>query len=374
MNIDNNFENNDMDVVKAQLDKLLRLEAVAKAKFVKEEITETQYREYLAKIDQERKKLEEQLDDTIVAMMFTKEVAGGLQDLSDASAMAMRPGKDTQPPLSLDKEEVSIIKITGIKRGMLNQARALEIKFDYRERSCKAVIDSQKGEWHFHTGGEKFYLFQFLTALQNDGHFEEAVEKEVQRHPEDWYEVVVEGKNYAVKGKEKNTRDNFPDLCKHILEQYVTSKPMKHSKTKDADDLSGEPVTIYKVEHGEFSEAGRKDFGKGIMEFPRFIQVALDWGKYRLKAEITTVGQGWGVVPRDPTETYSKELLKKFKNVIPFMVQELGQPRNKYLANAILSEMRIKENRHQWAAIVKGSAAFMFPGECGELFSPETTD
>ncbi|MBN2212458.1 MAG: hypothetical protein JW709_13760, partial [Sedimentisphaerales bacterium] len=76
----------------------------------------------------------------------------------------------------------------------------------------------------------------------------------------------------------------------------------------------------------------------------------------------------WEVVPRDPSHDYPMDLLPEFKQVIPFMMQELDQPRNKYLANTVLSEMRRKEERHQWEPIVTESSSLSWPHECRKLF------
>lgn len=366
---------NEMEAVKEQLEKLKHMEAAYKAKFSQGAIPEEEYRKAIAMIDQQRKKLDSQMDDSIVAMMFIKEPQPGVLDLSDSFVQKLKSGEVKKP--SPGDTAVSAMRITEMKRGMMNNARALEVKFEYRGKTCKAIIDSQEGQWHFNSSGEKFYLFQFLSALENNGYFEEGFEKEARRHPEDWFEVVVEGKKYAEKGKEKNTRDNFPAICKQSISQYLTAMPDKQGTgagKKAAGDLTGEPIIIYKVEHGEWTEMGRKDFGKGVQEFPRFITVTLDWGKYRLKARISTMDGEWEVVPRDVSDSYPKEMLKQFKHAIPFMVQELGQPRNKYLANAILTEMRIKEHRHQWQPVVKSSGAFTFPNECKSLFSASELD
>ena len=64
----------------------------------------------------------------------------------------------------------------------------------------------------------------------------EVFEKEVSRHPEDWDEVVNKGKIFKEGGKEKNTRDNFPEVCLQLLNRYKISvsggKTSKRSKRK----------------------------------------------------------------------------------------------------------------------------------------------
>ena len=51
------------------------------------------------------------------------------------------------------------------------------------------------------------------------------------------------------------------------------------------------------------------------------------------------------------------------------MVQELERTSNKYLAHTMVTEMRLKDHRHQWESVVKGNSALHFPHECKELFA-----
>jgi hypothetical protein len=267
----------------------------------------------------------------------------------------------------------SNLEVTVIKRGSLNNARALEVKFMLNGKHCKAVTSSEDVKWHFQTHGETLRLFQFVSALQESARFAEVFDKEASRHPQDWLEIITDGKAYEEKGKEKNTRYNFPEICREILLRYSDAESLqgarKSSRKSGTPDLTAKPVVIHKVEHGEYTKVGQKDFGKGFPEFPRFISVILNWDTYHIQADINTDQCEWQVVPRDPSENYPKGLLKELKLVIPFMVQELEKPGNKYLAHTMLNEIRRKEYQHQWAVVVKGNDPLNFPFACREVFS-----
>jgi len=366
----------DFAAIERQRENLAHLEATLKAKYAQKGLSQEEFKQKMQKIFQERKKLQSKLDDTVMAMMVAEGSKEVPQETAvDPLAAQMQEKKEAQEESQKDRGRPQV-NITAIQRGLLKDARALEIRFLFRGKQCKAVITSDKGEWHFSTHGETLYLVQFLRALQESKRFADVFAREVRRHPDDWHDVVVEGKSYTKKDKERNSRDNFPEVCKQILKQQSMSKSKMPSDTAVArvlrnTDLTGKRVVIHRVANGEYTKTGRQDFGKGFLEFPRYIMVTFDWGEYRLKAEITTNKGQWEVIPRDPSEDYPRESLKKFPLGVPFLVQELELPRNKYLAHTMLTEMRIKEHRHQWEIVVKGSPALHFPRVCKELFSEE---
>jgi len=336
-------------------------------------ISKEQYEQSLARIEEDRKQLESNLDDTIVALLTGQaDVGSSPESPSDPLAFVLRQREEAGEPLAENYKEPAV-RITDIKRGLLNKARALEVKFMLRDKACKAIMNSIEGKWHFSTRGETFYFGQFLGALAESERFAEVFEKEVKRHPDDWDEIVIKGRLYRERGKERDTRDNFPEVCQQIIQKCHALKATKASRKpakrkQDVPDLTGKPVVIHKVEHGEYAKAGRKDFGKGLLEFPRYITVFLDCGEYRLKAEITTDRGEWEIVPRDPSDDYPAELLREFEQITPFMVNELERPSNKYLAHSMLTEMRLKGHRHQWESIVKASSPLFFPSACRQLF------
>ena len=362
-----------IDPIGAQLEKLARLEANLKAKYASGAISREQCEQNLARIEKEKKQLEVNLDDSIAAMLIG-DVDGGPvpESATDPLAVAMQYGEEAREQLEENYNEPDI-RITDIKRGLLNKARALEVKFILRDTECKAIINSNEGRWHFSIRGESFYFGQFIGALAESGRFAEVFEKEVKRHPDDWDETIIKGQLYTERKKEKDTRDNFPEVCRRIIKKCHASKATKASgkpvkRKRNIPDLTGKPVVIHKVDHGEYTKVERKDFGRGLMEFPRYITVHLDCGEYCLKAEITTDRGEWEIVPRDPSGDYPAELLRAFGEMAPFMVNELERPQNKYLAHSMLTEMRLKSHRHQWEAIVKESSPLFFPVACRQLF------
>jgi len=290
----------------------------------------------------------------------------------DPLAATMQHRETAQDNLQTEDQEPQI-KINDVKRGLQDEKRALEIKFQYNNEECKAIVNNKEGRWHFKTHGQTLYLIQFISALRKSPRFAEVFEKEVNRHPDAWYQAVIKGKTYNENNKQKDTRNNFPDVCRQILQRYSSHESAagirKKTKKSRVPDLTGKPVVVHKVEHGEYTKESKKDFGKGFLEFPRYLTVFLDWGKYRLRAEIMTDQGEWVVIPRDADHDYPKELLKEFNQAIPFMVQELERAGNKYLAHTMVTEMRLKDHRHQWESVVKNSPALHFPHECKELFA-----
>jgi len=373
--LDGDFsEAEDIEVIEKKLEELLHLEAKIKADYSRGLITEERYQKSMTRLLEVRQELQSRLEDSIVAMISPEKAAPQPPAaVSDPLAYTARQSNQADKESAWEDKE-PLIKVTNVKRGIINGVRGLEVKFLFHENPGKAVIDSEDGYWHFSSMPETLYLGQFISGLQKSLRFAEVFEKEVSRHPDDWHEVIVEGKSYAKGGKEKNSRYNFPPICHEIIAQYsiLTSEKSSHKTKAGFVDLTGEPVVISKVECGQYNKVQRKDFGKGFLEFPRYILITLDWGKYHLKAEITTDTAQWEVTPRDPSHDYPPDLLPKFIQVIPFMMQELDQPRNKYLAHAILSEMRRSEERHQWKPIVTRSAAFAWPQECCQLFPPDS--
>lgn len=367
---------NRIEVIEQNLEKLMRYEAALRAKYAQGGISEEEYAHKRKLIEQERKKWEAKLDDSIVAMISTEAQAeDASEEMFDPIAATERRRAEALPGPEAQMKEPEI-KVTDIKRGALNEARAFEVKFAFQEKTCKAIISSEEGRWHFRTHGEKFYLIQFISALENSDRFTEVFDKEVQRHPDDWYEVVIKGKTYTENNREKDTRSSFPEICRELIERYQVSlggaKPAKRAAQKRSSaDLSSKAVVIYKVEHGGYTQADKRDFGKGFLEFPRYINVILDWGKYHIKAQLTTDKGQWEVVPRDMSQDYPKKILQELSSVIPFMIQALEEPRNKYLCHTILSEMRKSEHRHQWKEVVRGGAAGHFPRKCRELFQED---
>jgi hypothetical protein len=362
-----------IEIIEQNLEKLTRIEAALRAKYLQKTITEQEYNQKQQRIDQERKKWEAKFDDSIVDMIITKDITGeSPEEMQDPVAVAEQQRSQALPFLESDDKEPDI-KFTDVKRGTLDEARALEIQFLLHEKLCKAIINSEEGRWHFSTHGENLILLQFLSALQKSDRFLEVFEKEVKRHPEDWYDVIIKGKPYNENGKEKNTCISFPKTCARILKRHCDSDPsagsQKERKKSDASHLAGKSIVLYKVEQGEYTKAGQKDFGKGFLEFPRHVVVFLDWGEYHLKAQLTTANGEWEIVPRDRTQTYSKRLLTEFRLVIPLMIKELEKPRNKYLCHTLLTEMRKNGHRHQWETIVKSSPPHHFPRECRDLYS-----
>ena len=366
-------EDEGIETIEQKLEELMRIEAILKADYGRGVITEERYNKGLMRVQAARKKFESKLEDTIVAMITPAETSEQQpRVMSDPLIDAAWRRDNADREVSTDDKE-PLVKIMEIKRGRLNDTRALEVNFFFREKQCKAIIDNDEGQWRFSNQAENLYHGQFINALEKSPRFAEVFKKEIRRHPDDWHEVVVKGKSYAKGGMEKNTRDNFPQICNQIIAQYSTLRPSKPShkpagRKKVGVDLTGETVVINKVECGEYTKVERKDFGKGFLEFPRYITVILDWGKYSLKAEITTDNSEWEVVPRDPSRDCPQELLLEIIQVIPFMVQELDQPGNKYLARAMLTEMRRKEQRHQWETIVTDGSSLSWPYECRELF------
>lgn len=362
-----------IEVIERNLEKLLRMEAVLKAKFAQGEITQDEYQQNILRIHQERKKWEAKLDDSVVDMF----AGDGAQPVPPevaldplAATMHHRKTSEAPPPAEGRKPEIEILEV---KRGLQDEARAMEVKFQYHNKECKAIINSEEGRWHFRAHGESLYLIQFISALRTDSRFTDVFEKEVNRHPDDWYNVVIKGKTYNEKNKQKDSRNNFPDICRQILQRYSSHESAvgigKKASSSRLPDLTGQPVVILKVEHGEYTKVGKKDFGKGFLEFPRFLTVLLDWGSCRLRAEITTDQGTWEVVPHDADHNYPKELVRKFSQVIPFMARELERAGNKYLAQTMVTEMRLKEHRHQWESVVKNNPPLHFPHECKELFA-----
>lgn len=359
--------------IEQNLEKLLRMEAILKAKFARGDVTQEEYKQTLLQIDQERKKWEAKLDDSVADMFAGDGARPAPPEVALDPLAATMHHRETPEDTEKIQDQEPQIKITDVKRGLQDETRALEIKFEYRNEECKAIINSKEGRWHFRTHGQSLYLIQFINALRTSPRFAEVFEKEVNRHPGDWYKVVIKGETYNENKRQKDSRNNFPDVCKQILQRYSSHDSAfgmrKKSKSTRLPDLTGQPLVILKVEHGEYTKVGKKDFGSGFLEFPRFITVLLDWGTYRLRAEITTDQGTWEVSPREANHDYPKELVRKFSQVIPFMVQELERASNKYLAQTIVTEMRLKEHRHQWESVVKDSAPLHFPHECKELFT-----
>jgi len=361
-----------IETIEENLEKLLRIEIALKAKLARGDLSPQEYQQNLIRIAQERKKWEDKLEDSVVDMFAADGAAPPAPEVAlDPIAAAMQHRKNADDDFTADETEPQI-KINEIKRGLQDEKRALEIKFLYRDLECKAIINSKEGRWHFSTHGQSLYLIQFISALRKSSRFAEVFEKEVNRHPDAWYKVVLKGNTYNENHKQKDSRHNFPDVCRQILQRYsshdAAAGTRKHPQKSRLPDLTGKSVVVHKVRHGEYSKVDKKDFGKGFLEFPRFLTVLLDWGKYRLRAEINTMQGQWEVFPRDADQEYPKELVKEFSQVIPFMVQELEKPGNKYLAHTMLTEIRIKEHRHQWEAIVKDSSPLHFPHRCRELF------
>lgn len=362
-----------IEAIEQNLEKLLRIEAALKAKLAQGDVTPEEYKQNLLRIDQERKKWEAKLEDSVVDMFASDGAPPPAPEVAlDPLAAAMQHRETDQENFSTEDREPEI-KITDVKRGLQEEQRALEIKFQYRDQECKAIINSKEGRWHFSTHGQSLYLIQFINALRKSPRFAEVFEKEVNRHPDAWYKAIIKGRTYAENNKQKDSRHNFPDVCRQILQRYSSHESAvglrKKSKASRVPDLTGKPVVVHKVEHGEYTKVDKKDFGKGFLEFPRFITVLLDWGKYRLRAEITTDQGGWEVVPRDADHDYPMELLKEFHQVIPFMVQEMERASNKYLTRTMVTEMRLKDQRHQWESVVKDSPSLHFPHACKELFA-----
>ena len=362
-----------IEAIEQNLEKLLRIEAALKARLARGDVTPEEYKQNLLRIDQERKKWEAKLEDSVADMFANDGSAPPAPEVALdplAATMQQRESNQENPPAE-DREPE--IKITDVKRGLQDEKRALEIKFQYRNEECKAIINSKEGRWHFSTHGKSLYLIQFINALRKSPRFAEIFEKEVNRYPDAWYKAVLKGRTYNENNKQKDSRNNFPEVCKQILQRYSSHDSAaglrKKSKPSRLPDLTEKSIAVLKVEHGEYTKVDKKDFGKGFLEFPRFLTILLDWGKYRLRAEITTDQGEWEVVPRDADQDYPKELLKEFHQVIPFMVQELERAGNKYLAHTIVTEMRLKDHRHQWKSVVKGSPALHFPHECRELFA-----
>lgn len=361
-----------IEAIEENLEKLLRIETALKAKWARGDVTPDEYKKNLIRIEQERKKWEAKLEDSVVDMFASDGSAPPDPEVAlDPIAAALQhreAAADNLPPDDPDPQ----IKITDVKRGLQDEKRALEIKFQYRDQDCKAIINSKEGRWHFSTHGQSLYLIQFISALRKSPRFAEVFEKEVNRHPDAWYKAVIKGRTYNENHKQKDSRHNFPDVCRQILQRYSSHDSAagvrKKTKKSRLPDLTGKSVVVHKIEHGEYTKVEKKDFGKGFLEFPRFLTVLLDWGKYRLRAEITTLQGQWVVVPRDADQEYPKELVKEFNQVVPFMIHELEKPGNKYLAHTMVTEMRLKDHRHQWESVVKDSPPLHFPHACKELF------
>ena len=362
-----------IEAIEENLEKLLRIEAALKAKLAQGDVTPQEYKQKLLRIDQERKKWEAKLEDSVVDMFASDGATPPDPEVAlDPLAATMQHRETAQDNLQTEDREPEI-KINDVKRGLQDEKRALEIKFQYCDQECKAIINNKEGRWHFKTHGQSLYLIQFISALRKSPRFAEVFEKEVNRHPDAWYKAVIKGSTYTENNKQKDTRSNFPEICKQTLQRYSSHDSAagrrKKQKSERLPDLTGKPVVVLKVEHGDYTKVERRDFGKGVLEFPRYITVLLDWGKYHLRAEITTDQGQWEVIPRDIDHEYPKELVKEFAQVIPFMVQELERTSNKYLAHTMVTEMRLKDHRHQWESVVKGNSALHFPHECKELFA-----
>jgi hypothetical protein len=361
-----------IEAIEQNLEKLLRIEAALNEKLARGDVTQEEYQQTLLRINQERKKWEAKLEDSVVDMFASDGAPPPAPEVAlDPLAAAMQYRETAEDNFHTQDREPEI-KITDVKRGLQDEKRALEIKFQFRDQDCKAIINSKEGRWHFSTHGQSLYLIQFINALRKSPRFAEVFEKEVNRHPDAWYKAILKGRIYNENNKQKDSRDNFPDVCRQILQRYSSHDSAaglrKKSKKSRLPDLTGKPVVVLKVEHGEYTKEGKKDFGRGFLEFPRFLTIHLDWGKYRLRAEITTDQDAWNVIPREADHDYPKELLQEFNHVVPFMVQELERAGNKYLAHTMVTEMRLRDHRHQWESVVKNCPALHFPHACKELF------
>ncbi|MBN1845668.1 MAG: hypothetical protein JW810_08300, partial [Sedimentisphaerales bacterium] len=216
----------DIETIEQNLEKLMRIEAALKVKFARGEISEEQYKQNLARVDQEQKKWKSQLEDSIADMIFqdADAPAPGPVGSSDPLAQTLQQRHADQQPLQPDEIDPAI-KIIDIKRGLQDEARALEIKFDYQDTSCKAIINNKEGRWHFSTQGQTLYLIQFVSALHKSQRFAEVFEKEVSRHPDAWFNVVVKGRDFEENDKQKNSKDNFPEICRQILQRHAHQLP-----------------------------------------------------------------------------------------------------------------------------------------------------
>jgi hypothetical protein len=357
-----NDEFNSLDL---QLKQLREIEETLSNRYSQGAIAEEEYQKKIKQVHQRRKALEEKLNDSVAAILFEE-----LSETLDPLAANLRDREEisARPETAAAGEELQFLEM---KRGRIKDARVLEIKFRFHDKDCKALIDNQEGRWHIQTRGETIYMYKFKNALDNSTRFIELFEEEIQRHPRAWYDVVVPGKTYKEHNLDKNSRDNFPDECREILfRSGVSGSAPEDRETPAAAQTApapDKPLVIRKVDHGEYHQAGKKDLGRGYQEFPRFIVVLLDWGSYQLRAEINTDSRKWEVIPRAPIQDSSKKLLREFESLVPLMIQELEQAKNKFLAGVMAAEMRKKEYRHQWESVMK-TASHLFPRECQSLF------
>ena len=178
-------EDEGIETIEQKLEELMRIEAILKADYGRGVITEERYNKGLMRVQAARKKFESKLEDTIVAMITPAETSEQQpRVMSDPLIDAAWRRDNADREVSTDDKE-PLVKIMEIKRGRLNDTRALEVNFFFREKQCKAIIDNDEGQWRFSNQAENLYHGQFINALEKSPRFAEVFKKEIRRHPDD---------------------------------------------------------------------------------------------------------------------------------------------------------------------------------------------
>ena len=136
-----NSEGNEIRDLENLLNQLIDIEAALKDKYAKGKIQEDVYKHKMELVFQKRKILEARFDDSVAELILDKN-----EKPFDPLAIQM----EQQEQAMLEQERMGLeepeLNITAVKRGILNDARALEIRFLCREKECKAIINSKKGK------------------------------------------------------------------------------------------------------------------------------------------------------------------------------------------------------------------------------------
>jgi len=280
-------------------------------------VDENEYQEKMGTIEAQLHKLHDERDDSIADMLFGEEHA---------------PVHKTYIGQSMsDKDLAEAIQIGEVVRGHIDDKRVIEVTFSYDSVKCKARITNENGVWSFSSKAKKLAKGLFIRALEQNEEVVGTFRHEINRHPEDWEELVT-----------KTHPGNFPRQVQEEFDKRLTV-------SKESDPLPStehettHTVVIHSVKHGPLP----KDLvHKKVGQKHCFITIRIDIDGEVLNLSVDTDTEKWkSSSAKLPTDALS--------TMIPDMITAIEKPENHIYLNRMISEIR--KNRKQWIPTVRNN-------------------
>jgi len=292
-------------------------------------IDANEYQEKMRAIETQRHKLQDYLDDSIADMLFGEELA---------------PVHKTYVGQNMSDEDLAeAIQIGEVVRGHIEDKRVIEVTFSYDSVKCKARITNNKGVWTFSSKAKKLAKGLFIRALEQNEEVVSTFCHEINRHPDDWEELVT-----------KTHPGNFPRQVQEEFDKRLTA-------SKESDFLPStehettHTVVIHIVKHGPLpKDLVRKKVGKNHC----FITIRINVDGELLNLSVDTDREKW----KSSSTRLSKDALS---TIIPDMIAVIEKPENHIYLNRMISEIR--KNRKQWIDTVMNNPQ-LFPKAVRQIF------